>query len=163
MSVLPEPTPTALAAGQAAVDDQARQLAAAVEAIYHGPTAYRDDSTVPAIGTAPPVPQPGRPPMSQRAVDLNTTILSVGAASLPIGGMIALVLHELGTVDPAQLALGAAAPAALAVPILAVARLIRRAGEAAPPVINNHYNAPVDQRTVHSKTGGLWVKNTNQQ
>lgn len=139
------------------------QLVADVEAIYHGPTSFRDPSRPPVIGSTPPVQQPGRPPMSQRAVDASTMMLCAGAASLPIGGMTALVLHVLGTVDPAQLALGAAAPVALAVPILAIARLIRRAGEATPAEIHNHYNAPVDQRTVESKTTGIFAKTNNRQ
>lgn len=173
MTVLPEPKPTATAAGQAmptdADRDRIRRLMAAVDEIgTQQPTAVRvEDPNIPShkdgprIGDTPPVAQPGRPPMTQRAVDLNTTIWSVGAASLPVGGMTALVLHVLGTVDPTQLALGAAVPVALAVPILAVARLVRRAGEAAPPVHNHNYIGPVDQRTVHTKTSGVWAKTNN--
>ena len=164
MSVLPEPTPTAPAAGQATNSLTDAVIEAAVD---NAIDKARRQGTTPqvVIGNAPPVQQPGRPAMSQRAVDLNTTILCVGATSVPVGGMIALILHELGTVDPAQLALGAAAPAALAVPILAVARLIRRAGEAAPPEIHHNYSGPVyqDQRNVHTKTSGVWAKTNNQQ
>lgn len=161
MPVLPEP-PAATAAGQATNPLTDAVISAAVD---HAIEKAKQQGTSPeaVIGNAPPVAQPGRPPMSQRAVDVNTTIWSVGAASLPVGGMTALVLHVLGTVDPAQLAIGATAPAALAVPILAIARLVRRAGEAAPPVHHHNYNGPVDQRTVHSRTSGVWAKTTNTQ
>lgn len=164
MTVLPEPKPTAPAAGQATNPLTDAVIEAAVDnAIEEA----RRQGTSPqvVIGTTPPVAQPGRAAMSQRAVDLNTTILSVGAASLPVGGMTALVLHVLGTVDPAQLALGAAAPAALAVPILAIARLIRRAGEAAPAEINNTYTGNVYQQhsETHTSTRGVWAKTNNQQ
>ncbi|MCW7941660.1 hypothetical protein AAW14_06340 [Streptomyces hygroscopicus] len=162
MPVLPEPTPTATAAGQATNPLTDAVISAAVDNAIEKAKRQGTSPEV-VIGNAAPVEQPGRPSMSQRAVDLNTTILCVGATSLPVGGMTALVLHVLGTVDPAQLALGAAAPAALAVPILAVARLIRRAGEAQPDVHHHHYNAPVDQRTVESKTTGIFAKTNNRQ
>jgi hypothetical protein len=117
------------------------------------------------IGTAPPVPQPGRPPMSQRAVDINTTILSASVASVPIGGMTSLVLYTLGHVDPVTLAIAATAPATLAVPILAAARLLSRAKQAMPDEHHHHYEGPVyqDQRNVQTKNTGLWAKTTNQQ
>ncbi|MGW4675911.1 hypothetical protein [Streptomyces sp. NPDC004324] len=51
MTVLPGP-PAALAAGQAHLNDQARQLLAAVEDAMRTPTSYRDDSPVPLVGTA---------------------------------------------------------------------------------------------------------------
>ncbi|MGW5197349.1 hypothetical protein [Streptomyces spiralis] len=162
MTVLPEPTPTATAAGQATNPLTDAVIDAAID---HAIEEARRQGTTPkaVIGTAPPIAQPGRPPMSQKAVDLNTTILSVAVASVPVGGMTALVLHVLGTVDPTQLALGAAAPAALAVPILAIARLIRRAGEAAPDVHHHHYNGPVDQREQRTENRGVWVRTNNKQ
>jgi len=126
------------------------------------PTAYRDDSPIPAIGSSPPVPQPGRPPMSQRAVDVNTTILTVGITSLPVGGMTSLVLYALGHVDPTTLAIAAAAPASLAVPILALSRLAKRAKQAMPDVHHHHYNGPVDQREQRTENRGVWVRNRNE-
>lgn len=122
------------------------------------PTSYRDDSPVPVIGPTPPVTQPGRPPMSQRATDASALMLSAGIASVPIGGMGCLVLYTLGHVDPTTLAIAAAAPATIALPILALCRLAGRARqvvEAAPPVIHQHYTGPVDQRTVTNTAKGL--------
>lgn len=161
MPTLPEPTPTAPAAGQANLDTQARKLLAAVEEAMATPTRYRDDSPTPTIGTAPPVPQPGRPPMSQKAVDASTMMLSAGAASLPVGAVAVGILLASGQADPTVIGMICAAPAAIAVPILAIARLLRRAGEAAPPVNHHHYNGPVDQRNVHTKTSGVWAKTNN--
>ncbi|MER5653451.1 hypothetical protein ABT076_10590 [Streptomyces sp. NPDC002131] len=162
MTVLPEPTPTAPAAGQAHLDTQAAQLLAAIEEAMHTPTSFRDQTPVPTIGQAQPVPQPGRAPMSQKAVDDSVRMLSAGVASLPIGGMTALVLHVLGTVDPTQLALGAAAPAAL---VLAVSALLKRAKAVLPDEHHHHYDGPVyqDQRNVQTSSKGVWVKNINEQ
>lgn len=160
MTALPEP-PAAPAAGQTANALTDAVIQAAVEnaieqAKLHGTTPQA------VIGTAPPVSQPGIPPMSSKAVDTSVLMLSAGAASLPIGGMTALILHVLGTVDPAQLAIAGATPVALA---LAVARLLRRAKDAAPEQHVHHYEGTVyqDQRHQQSKTTGVIVKNTNQQ
>ena len=145
-------------------EEAAQQEAQRLITEAYQPTAYRDD-TLPdksTIGTTPPVPQPGIPPMSSKAVDDAVRMLAAGAASLPIGGMTALILHILGTVDPAQLAIGAGAPTVL---VLAIARLLKRAKDVVPQEIHNHYEGPVyqDQRHQHSKTTAVWAKNTNQQ
>jgi hypothetical protein len=167
---LPEPEarqPHATQAGQPTPDTlhQAAEIAAAVDAVYAQPTFYRDHTPVPAIGTAPPVAQEGRPPMSQWATDASAMMLSAGVASVPIGGMTSLVLYTLGHVDPTTLAIAAAAPATIALPILALCRLAGKAKqvvEAAPPVINQHFHGDVDQRTVNSTTRGLIASTRNQ-
>lgn len=162
MTVLPEPKPTAPAAGQAHLDAQARQLLAAVEEAMRTPTSYRDDAPVPLIGTAPPVAQPGRPPMSQKATDASALMLSGGLASLPLGAAASLVLWASGHADPAVIAVICAAPTTL---ILALSRLVKRAKEAAPDEIHNHYTGPVyqDQSETHTTTKGVWAKTNNQQ
>ena len=151
----PQPEPTDRA--------EVTKLAAAVEeALAEAlPTSYRDNSPLPAYGPTPPVPQPGarRPPMSQRATDASALMLSAGVASLPIGGMTSLVLYTLGHTDPVSLAIGAGAPASLAIPILALARLVRRAGEAAPAEIHQTYTGPVHQETRITHTRAVWSKN----
>lgn len=144
--------------------DAARALINAVEEAM-APTTYRDPTPTPTFGPTPPVPQPGRPPMSQKATDASMVMLAAGAASLPIGGSIALVLHTLGHVDPAALAIGAAAPVAL---VLAVGALIRAAGRGMQGIgaeHHHHYNGPVSQQhnTVSTQTRGLIAKTINKQ
>ncbi|MEU3665765.1 hypothetical protein [Streptomyces virginiae] len=143
--------------------DAARDLINAVEEALAAPTAYRDPTPTPSIGEAPPVPQPGRPPMSQRATDASMFILAVGAASLPIGGATSLVLYTLGHVDPTALAIGAAAPVAL---VLAIGSLIRAAGRGMQGIggeHHHHYNGNVHQehRNVTTETRGIWARTTN--
>ena len=169
MNRLPEPTPTAPAAGQPTPEAlyDAHQLAAAVESIYQGPTSFRDTSPIPAIGTAPPVLQPGRPPMSPRAVDLNTTILTSTVFTAVASGGITGILWASGHADPSVVGCIVAAPAALAVPIFALSRLVKRVKEtveAAPPVIHQHYTGTViqDQRTVNTTTRGIVASTRNQ-
>ncbi|MDT9686396.1 hypothetical protein RND61_30640 [Streptomyces sp. TRM76323] len=137
---------------------RARQL---IDSAYR-PTSYRDSAPVPSYGPTPPVAQPGRPPMSQRATDISGLMLAAGAASLPLGGSAALVLYALGQVDPATLAVGATAPVAL---VLAVGSLIRSAGrakaDAALTTHHHHYTGTVRQETttVSSTTRGLFARN----
>lgn len=143
----------------------ARDLINAVEEALAAPTAYRDPTPTPTIGEALPVPQPGRPPMSQKATDASMLMLAAGAASLPIGGMTSLVLYTLGNVDPTALAIGAAAPVAL---VLAVGALIRAAGRGMQGIGAEHhhyYNGPVQQKShnVTTQTRGLFAKTINKQ
>ncbi|MFE9432867.1 hypothetical protein [Streptomyces sp. NPDC006640] len=154
MAAHTDPTRTAMTDAEAAVE--------AHRIITNFATSFRDQTPVPTVGQAPPIAQPGRPPMSQKAVDDSVRMLSAGAASLPIGGMTALVLHVLGTVDPTQLALGAAAPTAL---VLAIGALLKRAKAVLPDEHHHHYDGPVyqDQRNVQTNSKGVWVKNINEQ
>lgn len=151
-----ETTPTAPALTDEEAAIEARRI------IADFATSYRDHSPVPAVGPTPPVPQPGRPPMSQKATDASVMMLAGGAASLPVGGSVSLVLYTLGHVDPTSLAIGAAAPVAL---VLAIGALLRRAKGVLPPDVHHHYEGTVyqDQRNVHSSTRGVWAKTNNQQ
>jgi len=162
-----QPYTPAPAAGQPALDDQANRLVAAVNEALTAPTHYRDENPVPAIGNALPVPQPGRTPMSQRATDASVLMLSAGAASIPFGGVTALIIYALGNANPVSLAIGAGAPAVLAVPILALSSLIKRTKEtvqAAPPVHHHHYAGEVHQHSQHinSTTRGMWARTRNE-
>lgn len=158
MYAQPEPTDRA----------EVHKLAQAVEAVLAeemAKTSYRDDTDRPAIGTAPPVPQPGRPPMSQRATDASALMLAGGATTVMVGGAASLVMLASGYADPVVCAVVLGAPAVV---VLAISRLVGRAKaaiEAAPSPINQHYNGPVtithDQRSITTDTRGLWAKTTN--
>lgn len=150
---------------------EAHHLIAAVEAIYRQPspapveipTSFRDTSPVPAIGTAPPVAQPGRPPMSQRATDISGVMLAGGLASVPVLGGVSLLLWTAGHVDPAVIGIVCLSPVAL---LATLSQLCRRAKEtvaAAPPVITKHYNGTVHQHhtSYSSATHGLIARTHN--
>lgn len=148
-----DPIRTALTDDEAAVE--ARRI------ITDFVTSWRDTTPLPQYGTTPPVAQPGRPPMSQRATDISGIMLAGSIASVPLGGMTCLVLYTLDQVDPVSLTIGASAPVAL---ILAIAALLRRAKGVLPEEHHHHYSGPVyqDQRNVQNKNSGVWVKNTNE-
>ncbi|MER5873398.1 hypothetical protein [Streptomyces sp. NPDC002044] len=141
-------------------DARARQL---ITEAYAPPTSHRDETPLPAYGPTPPVAQPGRPPMSQKATDASALMLSGSVAALSVGGATSLVLFTLGQVDPTTLAVAGAGPVAL---VLAVGSLLRSAGRAkadAHTEHHHHYNGPVRQEstTVSSTTKGLFAKNRN--
>lgn len=167
--MMPNRTPTAPAAGQTTNPLTDAVMQAAVRDLLHQ-TNY-DNPDLPShkdgtrIGTAPPVPQPGRPPMSQGATDASALMLSGGVASVLVGGAVSLVMVTSGHADPVVCGIVFGSPAVLA---LAASRLLKRAKqvvEAAPPEIHNHYNGDVhqDQRSVQSRNTGVWVKNDNRQ
>jgi hypothetical protein len=162
---LPDPhQPTATKAGQPTLDDQAHKLIEAVNEALTTPTHYRDETPVPAIGNALPVPQPGRPPMSQRATDASALMLSAGVASLPLGAAATGILWASGNADPVVIAVICAAPTTL---VLALSRLMKRTKDtvqAAPPVIHQHYNGNVTQtrNTIHADNRGIWAKTRNE-
>jgi hypothetical protein len=168
VTIQPGHRPAATPAGPHAPEtlQRAAQIAAAVDAVYEKPTAVRvDDPTIPSwtdgprIGTTPPVTdQPGarRAAMSQRAVDLNATILSSSVLAAALGGSTSAVLWASGQANPTVIAWicagVVAAPAVIALPVLALKGLMKSAKEAiqaAPPEIHQHYNGYVDQRSTH--------------
>ncbi|WP_369211336.1 hypothetical protein [Streptomyces flavofungini] len=136
-----------------------RRLFAAVDEI---PTSFRDHTPTPMIGTAPPVPQPGRPPMSQRATDASAMMVAGGFLSLCLGAAVSAVLYFSGSANPVVVGLICLAPPAV---FLSARGLLKSFRSAAPLEIHNHYEGTVhqDQRTVHTSTRGVWAKTTNQQ
>lgn len=149
MTVLPEP-PTAPAAGQAANPLTDAVIQAAIENALH--EARR-------TGTAP-LPGRERPAMSGPAVDSSVRMIAFGGMTLMVsaGGGILMVASDFA--NPAVIGMICAAPATLALPILAIARLIRRAGEASTE-IHQHYNGPVHQQQHTTNTKSVWSKTVN--
>lgn len=146
---LPEP-PTASAAGQATNPLTDAVIQAAIENALH--EARRTD-------TAPP-PGRERPAMSGPAVDSSVRMIAFGGMTLMVsaGGGILMVASDFA--DPTVIGMICAAPAALALPILAIARLIRRAGETSTE-IHQHYNGPVHQQQHTDQRRSIWQKNIN--
>ncbi|WP_148589735.1 hypothetical protein [Streptomyces sp. WAC01526] len=156
----PDTTPQTAATGAGLSEVQAEAEARRIIADAYRPTAYRDDTPVPAHGDTPPVVQPGRPPMSQGATDASVLMLAGGTATAMVGGTAAVLMYVSQFADPVVCGLVFGAPAAL---VLALARLAKRAKPA--PDVHHHYQGPVhqDRRNVHSRTTGVWAKTNNHQ
>ncbi|MFI6550245.1 hypothetical protein ACIBO9_44095 [Streptomyces prunicolor] len=141
-------------------DADAAVEAARIIADAYRPTAYRDDTPVPARGDTPPVAQPGRPPMSQGATDASVLMLAGATSTAVVGGTAAVLMYISQYADPLVCGLVFGAPTAL---VLALARLLKGAKPA--PDIHQHYEGPVyqDQRNIHTRTTGVWAKTNNEQ
>ncbi|MGW0905005.1 hypothetical protein [Streptomyces sp. NPDC002853] len=139
---------------KAAVNDVIRQ------------TYFRDDSPTPVIGDAPPVAQPGIPPMDPRITQIGRLCLYAGCATVPPGLVASLFLWSSGHADPEALKWVAIAIGCAGVLVIAVGRAAKRIMSAAPPPqpeIHNHGPVYQDQRNVHTSTRGVWAKTNNQQ
>ncbi|MFF1812726.1 hypothetical protein ACFVXW_27070 [Streptomyces sp. NPDC058251] len=137
-------------------------------------TTYRDPTPVRPTG-AQPVAQRGRTPMSQKAADISGVMLAAGLASLPIGGMTALVLYVVGQSNPVNLAIGAGAPVSLVVAVGITAKMISRAvregaqgvaqaASAMPPgEVHHHHTGPsyIENRNLHVNTDTRWLGKTH--
>ncbi|MFI8792681.1 hypothetical protein [Streptomyces sp. NPDC055105] len=179
MTRLPDPhKPTAPQAGQPHIDTAARDFLNSIESVMQDadrriadeqtpriPTFYKDPTPAPAIGSALPVAQPGRAPMSQKASDASALMLAGGAGSAMLGAGVSLVMLASGYADPTICAIVFGAPVALA---LALARVLKRTAdvaEAAPPVIHQHYTGTVnhEHKEITSHNKGLISINRNDQ
>jgi hypothetical protein len=147
---LPEPKPTAPAAGQATNPLADAVIQAAIDNAIH--EARRLDTA--------PARKPERPAMSSKATDDSVRMLCFGGMTLLTCGGVSLVMAASELADPTAIGMFFGGGTVLA---LAIARLLRRAGQAMPGEIHHHYTGPVDQRTTHSSTRGVWAKTTNQQ
>lgn len=130
-------------------------------------TSYRDHTPIPRYGPTPPVPQHGTPPMSQRATDISRIIMYSSLATVPPGLIAIGIMVASEHANPTVIGMICAAPAALAIPILAIARLLRGAKEvvqAAPAEIHQHYTGNVyqDHRATHTDTRSIWARTTNE-
>lgn len=174
---LPAQQPHAPKAGQPTINPAAQQFLQQVEEALAAaetgpepaptPTSFRDPTPLPVTGDTPPVPQPGRPPMSEKATDDSVRMIAAGFLTLCTGGAISGVLHFSEQADPTVVALMAATPIGLAIPILALSRLIKnakQAAEALPTEHHHHYTGTViqDQRSINTQTRGVWATTRNQ-
>ena len=145
MTVLPEPPATVT--GQAANPLTDAVIRAAIDNALH--EARRDE-------TAPPPAKRERPAMSGKATDDSVRMLAFGGMTLMVsaGGGILMVASDFA--DPTVIGMICAAPAVIALPVLALARLARRAGEAAPAEHHHHYTGTVQQEHHTDARRSLW-------
>ncbi len=170
MTVLPEPTPTAPAAGQAtptATDrDNIRRLFAALDEIgTDKPTSVRvDDESIPSfkdgprVGTTPPVAQPDSRIVTAWALGLAVGSIGVGAGSIGLGCAVWLackglssVIHSLSTVTLAGVLTVAIPFAGLAMIVTAVGGAISKAGRAVVPDVHHHNGTEYHQTSIDQR------------
>ncbi|MFF7335433.1 hypothetical protein [Streptomyces sp. NPDC008150] len=156
----PARQPHAPQAGQPT--EHAAAIINAVEEIY-APTSYRDPNPTPTVGPTPPVTQPGRPPMSQKATDASALMLSGSVLTIAAGGATSAILWASGHADPTVVAMICGAPAVLALALARLARHSRDALHAIQPV-HHHYDGATlyqDNRTARTETRAVWARSTH--
>lgn len=178
MSPQPGPNPhtPATTAGQHHIEEAAAGVLGSIEQIMHKantdiaaeqtpriPTFYKDPTKPPAIGTAPPVQQPGRPAMSQKATDDSVRMLSFGGMVLFVGVGISAVMLASGRADPVVLAVGGGSLIGLVLALCKLMRGAREVVEAAPPQITQHYSGDVhqDHTQITTSTRGVIAYSRN--
>lgn len=162
MTELPSQLPDQTAGQLSEAQQMANQIIAAVNETLPSAPLRMHIEALPQQPAPPPVPQPGRAPMSRKASDASGLMLSAGASSVMVGGAVSLVLWASGHADPTVIAIVFGAPTTLA---LAIARVFRRAGEAteARKEIHQHFHGDVlqDHSNHESKTIGIFAKTNN--
>ncbi|MEV6854740.1 hypothetical protein AB0M89_13135 [Streptomyces microflavus] len=139
----------------------ADQLVAAVDEalLARQVTSYRDTTPLPAVGSTPPVQQPGQPAMSQWATDASGVLKAVGAASIPIGGALWIV----GQIEPWALGIILGSPVIAALALARLVAKVKDANQAAPQPATNHYHGTVTQQAhiTTTTTKGVIAKTQN--
>ncbi|MFJ5644066.1 hypothetical protein [Streptomyces sp. NPDC093223] len=164
MTVLPDPKPTATAAGQTANPLTDAIINAAVDHAIQ--EARRLDTTPQAtIGNTPPVPQPDARIAPRWAVGIAVASIGVGAGSTGLGCAAWLALKGLAMVSVPGLerfALVIIAPFAGAAMVLTAAGVAIGKARTAVTTIHNHGPVHQEQRNVQSKNVGLWARTSNE-
>lgn len=145
---LPDP-PTASAVGQAANPLVDAIVQAAIENALH--EARRTE-------TAPPASRE-RAAMSGQAVDSSVRMIAFGGMTLMISAGGGILMVTSGFADPTVIGMICAAPAVVALPILALSRLASRARP--EPEVHNHYSGPVRQEVHTDNRRAIWQKDIN--
>lgn len=168
---LPErPAMTGQADRNTVINQRADQLLAALNTAVAGekqtPTAIRvEDPSIPSykdgprVGDAPPVDQPGRPPMSSRATDASVMMIAGGFLSLCLGAAVSGVLYFSGNANETVVIALCTGPPATFLALKSLVKGVKRA--VMPDVHNHHYNGPVRQEHHTTNTKSVWNKTIN--
>jgi hypothetical protein len=132
------------------------RLIAAVDAVYHGPTSYRDETEPPEYGDAPPVLQPDKRIVPAWAAGIAVASIGVGAGVTGLGCGAWLVLKGLASVTLNGVLMVTLPIAAAAMFVTAVGAAISRVRSA---VTTNIYKGTVHQKNITSRR----AKTINQQ
>jgi hypothetical protein len=97
--------------------------------------------------------------MSARTTEVTRSVMYCSLATVPPGLIAVAVMVASEHANPTIIGMICAAPAAIAVPILALARLVRRAGEAAPSEIHQTYTGNVHQENHVDQRRSVTQKN----
>ncbi|WP_055693017.1 hypothetical protein [Streptomyces prasinopilosus] len=143
-------------------DDQARQLIDAVNDAMKAPTAYRDDTPVPAVGDAPPVAQPETRRVPTWATGIAVASIGIGAGAVGIGCAVWLAAKGLAAITLTGVLAALSPFVGLAVLALAIGAAIARAGRASTTNVYKGSVSVTNKTEISSTARGLFARNRNQ-
>lgn len=140
-----------------------RIIADAYRPVPQIPTAYRDDTPLPAYGSTPPVPQPDRRIVPAWAAGTAVAGIGVGATCVGLGCGIWLACQGFAAVTLASVLFVTLPIAAVAAVAAAIGSAVR-AAKATHTVTHHHYASPVRQETntITAPAYGLIARNRNE-
>ncbi|UDM05567.1 hypothetical protein [Streptomyces longhuiensis] len=164
----PHPTQPGMPESEAAAEARRLIESWAAQPVRHHPTSFRDPSTPPAIGAAPPVPQPDKRIVPAWAAGIAVASIGVGAGSTGLGCAAWLLFNGLSLVSVPSLtrfAFIVIAPfAGVAMVVTAVAAAISKAKEADHTTTNVYEGTVVNNTEVRNNsttTRGLFARTRN--
>lgn len=141
--------------------DQARQLIDAVNDALTAPTAYRDDTPVPAIGTTPPVAQPETRRVPTWATGIAVASLGIGAGAVGVGCAVWLAAKGLAAITLTGVLAALSPFVGLAVLALAIGAAIARASRARTTNVYKGSVSVTNKTEISSTARGLFARNRN--
>ncbi|MFF4900161.1 hypothetical protein [Streptomyces sp. NPDC001068] len=164
--MFPDTTPETSVSGVRMSDDVAaaearRIIADAYKPAPETPTAYRDDSPLPAYGDTPPVLQPDKRIVPAWAAGTAVAGIGVGAAFVGVGCGVWLACQGFAAVSLTSVLF-------VTLPIAAVAGVFAAIGTALRSLkgvhteTHHHYTGPINQHHTSNKTYGLSARTHNQ-
>ncbi|MFI1177858.1 hypothetical protein [Streptomyces melanogenes] len=127
--------------------------------VRHMPTAFRDDTPLPAYGDTPPVPQDDKRIVPAWAAGIAVASIGVGTGSVGLGCCAWLILHGLASVTLNSVLIVTLPVAAFAMAVTAIGGAISKARS--PVTV---YKAPVTQNTQINNTSnqrGMFSRTRN--
>lgn len=142
-------------------DARAQQLINAVNDALAVPTAYRDDTPVPAIGDTPPVAQPDSRRVPTWATGIAVASIGIGAGATGIGCAVWLAAKGLAAITLTGVLAALSPFVGAAVLALAIGAAIARAGRASTTNVYKGSVSVTNKTEIRSTARGLFARNRN--
>ena len=135
---------------------------ASLTASMSTPTAYRDETPVPAVGDTPPVPQPDSRRVPAWATGIAVASIGVGAGATGIGCAVWLAAKGLAAITLTGVLAALSPFVGLAALVLAIGATLSRIGRASTTNVYKGSVSVTNKTEIRSTVKGLFARNRNQ-
>ena len=143
-------------------DARARQLIDAVNEAMKTPTAYRDETPVPAIGDTPPVDQPETRRVPTWATGIAVASIGIGAGAVGVGCAVWLAAKGLAAITLTGVLAALSPFVGLAALVLAIGAALAKAGRASTTNVYKGSVSVTNKTEISSTARGMFARNRNQ-